>query len=73
MVWFILFDNIQIYGAEFIETSAKTGYNVGTALLMLVRCVHTHTHTITVSPQPFVQMSFIQISISDVQVNQELL
>ena len=29
----------QIYGAEFIETSAKTGYNVGTALLMLVRYI----------------------------------
>ena len=27
----------QIYGAEFIETSAKTGYNVGNALMMLVR------------------------------------
>ena len=33
---------VQIYGAEFIETSAKTGYNVVTALLMLVRYVHKH-------------------------------
>ena len=28
---------MQIYGAEFLESSAKTGYNVGTALLTLVR------------------------------------
>ena len=29
--------NWQIYGADFIETSAKTGYNVGKSLLKLVR------------------------------------
>lgn len=28
---------LQIYGADFIETSAKTGYNVGNSLLRLVR------------------------------------
>ena len=31
------FRNAQIYGADFIETSAKTGYNVGNSLLRLVR------------------------------------
>ena len=28
---------VQMYGAEFIETSAKTGFNVANCLLMLVR------------------------------------
>ncbi len=28
---------LQIYGANFLESSAKTGYNVGNALLTLVR------------------------------------
>ena len=35
-----LFDftsRFQIYGADFIEASAKTGYNVGSSLLILVR------------------------------------
>lgn len=28
---------VQIYGAQFMETSAKTGYNVGNCLMNLVR------------------------------------
>ena len=28
---------LQIYGAQFMETSAKTGFNVGNCLMNLVR------------------------------------
>ena len=36
----------QIYNAHFMETSAKTGFNVGNCLMNLVRyATHTHTHT----------------------------
>ena len=30
-------DSLQIYDADFIETSAKTGFNVGHACLSLVK------------------------------------
>ena len=37
-----LFPCPQIYGADFIETSAKTGYNVGNSLSLLVRSIKSY-------------------------------
>ncbi len=40
--WFSILSPPQIYNARFIEASAKTGCNVGDALLMIVGAIKSH-------------------------------